>query len=483
MGEKKEEKKEKKEKTHKNREFAVITYSFLGIFVCVMLYFSYFEFVKSEDFINNPYNTRQSLFERSVARGTIYSADGKVLADTVADRSGSETRRYPYGEVFAHVVGYSTNGRMGIEAQENFHLLRSNTFFLEKAVDKLKGEKSPGDDVITTLDSNLQITAYDALGTYDGAIIVMEPSTGKILAMVSKPDFDPNNISEDWEQLTADDNDSTVLLNRATQGLYPPGSTFKILTTLQYIHENPDFRDFQYDCTGIFTMDGQSIRCYNSKKHGTIDLKTAMAKSCNAAYASIGVSLNLSDFADFCNTILFNSPLPTKFESSMSSFVLEEGDDIGTVMGTAIGQGKTLVTPMHMALLTCAIANDGILMSPYVVDSVVNENGQTIRQYDPAEYGALFSAEDAAILQEYMGYVVEEGTANALFGQSYQAIGKTGSAEFSSSSNSSHSWFIGYAGREDKSDIAVAVVVENSGLGSQYAVPIAKRIFDAYYNE
>ena len=215
----------KKKKNTKNREFAVITYSFLALFICLMGYFSYFQFFKSEEFINNPYNTRQETFAQKIVRGQILTNDGQVLAETVTDNEGNETRRYPYGSIFSHIVGYSTKGKSGIESLANFNLLRSNTAFLDKVGDEMQGEKSPGDNVVTTLDYGLQATAYDALGYYKGAIVVLEPSTGKILAMVSKPDFDPNTIAADWDNLTADDNTDAALLNRATQGLYPPGST------------------------------------------------------------------------------------------------------------------------------------------------------------------------------------------------------------------------------------------------------------------
>lgn len=459
----------------------MVAYSFLAIFVCVMGYFAYFQFVKSEDFINNPYNGRQDLFARTVTRGEIRSADGEVLADTVTDEEGSETRRYPYGNIFAHVVGYASNGKAGIESQANFNLLRSNIGFLEKAVNELKGEKNPGDHVVTTLDYRLQVTAYDALGRYDGAVIVMEPSTGKILAMVSKPDFNPNNLNADWEQLISEENDSSVLLNRATQGLYPPGSTFKIFSTLEYIHEHPDYDGYLYDCDGSFTSDSHTIHCYNRKKHGTQTLAEAFANSCNAAYASLGLDLDRENFSALCESMLFDTALPTRFESSKSSFSLTESDSNSLAMETAIGQGKTLVTPLHMALVSCAIANDGLLMTPYVLDHTENDKGDVVHQYEATEYGMLLTEEDAKILQEYMRDVVEYGTAQKLGGTDYTAAGKTGSAEFSTSTKSSHSWFVGYAHREDKPDIAVSIIVEDSGSGSEYAVPIAKKIFDTYY--
>jgi peptidoglycan glycosyltransferase len=180
---------------------------------------------------------------------------------------------------------------------------------------------------------------------------------------------------------------------------------------------------------------------------------------------------------------LFNSELPTKLAYSESSFVLDESDSTSDILQTSIGQGKTLVKPFHMALIASAIANDGVLMNPYLISSVNNADGGTVTSYEPSTYGRLMSEENAATLQEYMRAVALEGTADELADCDYEAYGKTGSAEFSSDNGSSHSWFVGYAHREDKEDIAIAVIIENSGLGSEFAVPVAKKIFDAYYDD
>ncbi len=467
----------------KNREFAVVAYSFLAAFLCLMGYFVYFQYGQSEAFINNPYNKRQELFTRKVVRGEIYSADGVTLAETIVDEDGNETRVYPYGRIFAHVVGYSTRGRSGIEELANFSLLRSNIFYGEKAINEIQGEKSPGDSVTTTLDYDLQLRAFDALGTYDGAVVVMEPETGRILAMVSKPDFDPNYITEDWDEMVSEDSDSSALLNRATQGLYPPGSTFKIFTTLAYIRQNADYADYMYQCNGEVTFEHKTIHCYKNKSHGNENLEEAFANSCNSAYASLGMTLELEQFQKLCDGLLFNTALPTSFEASQSSFALSPEDSASTIMETSIGQGKTLVTPFHMALITSAIANNGVLMQPYVIEHTTDAEGNMVEQYTKEAYGTLLSETDCAVLQEYMRAVVEEGTATKLLNDSYEVYGKTGSAEFSSSSNASHSWFVGYAHQEGKADIAVAIIVENSGVGSEYAVPIAREIFDEYYIE
>ncbi len=475
----------KKSSSVNNREFAVIAYCFIGLFLCTMGYFVYFQTVKSEDFINNPYNARQENFEKSVLRGKILAAGKEVLAETKTDEEGNEKRSYPYANMFSHIVGYATkeHGRSGIESWANFNLLRSNAFFLEKTMDKVSDEKSIGDNVITTLNLSLQNAAYQALGDYQGAIAVLEPATGKILAMVSKPDFDPNSISENWDRIVADENSESALLNRAAQGLYPPGSTFKIVTALEFIRQNPGaYQEYQYSCNGSIQQGSSKLRCYSGEVHGSVDLRRSFVKSCNTSFANIGLSLDKDRFAKTCDELLFNQSLPVeKLDTSKSSFVLKGTSSTSEVMETSIGQGKTLMTPLHMLMIASAAANQGVLMKPYVIASVENHDGGTVKTYDASEYGALMTAEEAEVLQDYMKDTADVGTASKLSGMSYQAYGKTGSAEYGTNKGDSHAWFVGYAHREDKEDIAIAVIVEKAGNGSAYAVPAAKTVFDAYF--
>lgn len=463
----------------RNREFAVVTYLFLTIFLGMIAYFAYFQVEKSEAFINSSYNARQDAFADHIRRGDILSAQGDVLATTKTAADGTESRSYPYGRMFAHVVGFSTNGKSGIEAADNFQLLRSHAFFLEKIWNDIQGKKNIGDTITTTLDMNVQKAAYDAMGNYRGAFLAMQPSTGKILAMVSKPDFDPNTIAAEWDSITADSTNS-VLLNRATQGLYPPGSTFKIFTLLEYMKENKDYKGYSYQCTGNLTEEGNVIHCFGNSVHGQEDLKTAFAHSCNTSFSSIGLSLNLNKFAKTNEGLLFNSDLPCEFPYRQSSFTLKAGDSSWEIMQTAIGQGKTLVTPYHLALVMSAIRNEGVLMTPYVVDRVTNYNGTQVTSTEPQEYGELLTKRKAAVLRQYLEEVVTQGTGSALNGQSYLAAGKTGSAEFTSAKDS-HAWFVGYASKEGQEDLVVSVVLEGAGTGGTKAVPVAKAAFDAYF--
>lgn len=447
----------------------------------MMGYLCYFVATNEQEIFNNSYNSRQEILLSQNYRGSIYSRDGEVLACTELDAEGNETRKYPYGEMFSHVVGFSTHGRTGIEAQANYYLINSNAPISDKVVNDMAGQKNPGDDVFTTLDVTLQEIAYKSLGVYEGAIIISEPSTGKILAMVSKPDFDPNQVDAMWDELTAD-TESGQLLNRATQGLYPPGSTFKIITALEYIRENPtSYMNYHYQCNGRFTLDEQTIACYHGTNHGSEDFITSFARSCNSSFANIGTSLDKTSFRKTLDGLLFDQELPVKFNYSKGSVHMEEGMTTAEMMQTSIGQGKTQITPLQLNMITCAIANDGVLMQPYAVDYVENSVGNNVKRYSPSSYGRLLTEEESEILTGMMTRVVEKGTATVLSGLDYTAAGKTGSAEYNSKGDS-HAWFTGFAPAEDP-QVCVTIIIEGAGSGGDYAVPIAKRLFDAYFAE
>lgn len=237
-----------------------------GPVLALAVYMGYFLQMKSEDVINNPYNARLDSFSDRIVRGSILASDGTVLAETTTDDAGNETRVYNYGGVFDHAVGYSSKGKTGIEAMANFYLLSSHVNLVEQAGNELAGAKNLGDSVVTTLDMELQQAAYAALGDRRGAVIAMEPDTGKILAMVSKPGYDPNTLLQDWASLTDSSNNQGQLVNRATAGLYPPGSTFKIVTALEYMREHPDdYKDFHFDCNGVYHNGDYSIKCSTVK--------------------------------------------------------------------------------------------------------------------------------------------------------------------------------------------------------------------------
>ena len=457
-----------------------ITYLMVALFLGLAVYMGYFLQVRSEDVINNSYNARLDSFSDRIVRGKIMAGDGTVLAETQVDADGNETRVYYYGSVFDHAVGYSAKGKTGIEALANFYLLTSHVNLLEQVGNELSGRKNPGDNVYTTLDAELQQAAYAALGDRKGVVIAMEPDTGKVLAMVSKPGYDPNTLLQDWDWLTDEGNGEGQLLNRATQGLYPPGSTFKIVTALEYMREHPvGYRDYQFDCSGVYVNGDYRIKCYHGTAHGHQDFTQAFANSCNGAFSSLGLGLNLGAFRDTAKSLLFNSPLPiTGLPYKQSSFEMGPGADTWEILQTSIGQGTTQVTPMHNAMITAAIANGGTLMKPYFLNSVETAGGEEIKKFMPASYGSLMTAGEAEGLAELMHAVVTEGTGSAVRTDAYTVAAKTGSAEFETGKET-HAWFTGFAPVENPK-LVVTVLVAEGGSGGKAAAPIARQLFDIY---
>lgn len=461
----------------------VVTMVFFGaLFLSMAVYLVHFVATSEQDMINNSYNSRQEILLSRNYRGSIYSRDGEVLAQTVLDAEQNETRVYPFSNLFSHIVGYSTQGRMGVEALANYYLINTNTSINNKVANDMAGVKNPGDNVYTTLDVQIQQTANEQLSVYNGAIIVTEVSTGKVLAMVSHPDFDPNEISEIWDELLEDDS-SSVLLNRATQGLYPPGSTFKIVTALEYVRENPgSWQGYRYQCNGSYRQGDNRISCYHGTNHGAVNFESSFAQSCNSSFANIGMKLDREQFQTTLDALLFDKELPLTLLYAKSSADISQDITEDIMMQTSIGQGKTQITPIHLNMITCAIANGGKLMKPYVVDRVENDAGFVVKKNKPSSYGYLMTEDESQILRDLMSSVVKSGTATGLKGMDYTAAGKTGSAEYNNVKGDSHAWFTGFAPVENP-EVCVTIIVEGAGSGGDYAVPIARRLFDAYFRE
>lgn len=474
-------KKRKKLKRPVNREYTIVSYFFVLIFLSLAGYMVYFNAVEREDVISSPYNTRQNQFQERILRGSLISADGQVLARTDTDGAGNETRVYPFANMYAHVVGYDAKGKSGLESLANFSLMTSHNNYVDQVKNEIMENKNPGDNVVLTLNHTLQQVAYNALGSYQGAVVVMNPQTGAVLASVSKPDFNPNTVDSDWEILVNDSANSS-LLNRATQGAYPPGSIFKVVDALAYLREHGTIDGFQYTCNGKITVDGHTIPCFGGEVHGTEDFTTAFAESCNTAFTQMGLDLGKTALTSAAESLLFNAKLPVALDYNKSKFDLGENPGNPLLMQTSIGQGNTLVSPMHMALITSAIANKGKLMEPYYIDHVETASGRTVETTKPKVYKELMTESEAQVLKNLMAEVVTRGTGTQLSGETYSAAGKTGSAEYYGSDGSikTHSWFIGFSNVENP-DLAVAVIAEGAGTGSKVAVPVAHEIFNAYY--
>lgn len=469
------------DKKRANRPVLVSAGLVAVLFLCMIAWLLYFVIVKAPDVIGNSYNPRDRLLAERVVRGEIRTADGTVLAKTQTDEAGNETRVYPGGALYSNVTGYTARGKTGVEALANFYLLTSHVNAVEQLENELAGKKNPGDNLILTLSAALQQTAADALGGRKGAVIAMEPATGRILCMVSVPGFDPNTIAADWDSLNAPDNTEGQLLNRAAQGLYPPGSTFKLLTLLEFIHEHPsDYLTYQYTCDGSYEdAEGNVIRCYGGEKHGVQNIEQAFINSCNGAFADIARSLDLAKTSALAGQLLYNAPLPYDLPYQKSRFSLSGSDSMFLREQTAIGQGMTMTSPLHNLLLAAAVANGGSIQKPMLLQSLESAGGETVRRFSEEQAERLMSEEDAALLKRLMRGVVTDGTASALRTDAYDACAKTGSAEYDDGKKT-HAWCIAFAPMEQPK-IAVCVLVEEGKSGGSTAAPVVRGIMDAYF--
>ncbi len=468
-------------KKKSNREIWFTGIFFSVLFLVMMGFYVRFVVVDGQDMINSSYNSRQKMLTAKNSRGIIYSADMEKLAETVTDEEGKEYRNYPYENLFAHVVGFSTKGKTGIEAQANSYLINSNIPLSDKINNEIDGVKNPGDNVYTSLRTDLQKIASKSLGVSKGAVIVSNVKTGEILAMVSKPDFNPCTIVEDWDKYVEDES-STVLLNRATQGIYPPGSTFKIITSLAYLREhNGNYEDYSYNCKGSFKYGDSKITCYHGNVHNEVDMIKSFAKSCNCSYANIGINVDREIYRQTIESLGFNQSLPVDFNYNKSKLKVDESVSGEDMIQISFGQGSVQMTPLHLHLITNAIANGGTPMKPQLINKVETATGELVKEFKSQPYQAFMTEQEAEILKMLMAEVVQQGTAKKLKGLEYTAAGKTGSAEYNMVKEDSHAWFTGFAPVEDP-EISVTIIVERIGSGGDYAVPIAKRLFDAYFS-
>lgn len=456
-----------------NKSIMRATYIFAGLFLVMMVYFSYYLGAKSEAQMNNSYNKLTGKLSETTVRGKIYSSDGKVLAETVTDENGSEVRSYPYDDLFCHVVGTTAYGQSGLEAVYDYQLLTSDTSWVSRVFTDLKGEKYEGNNIITTLDTELQKASYEALSDYKGAVVIMEADTGKVISMVSNPSYNPNTLREQWETISTDSD--SPLVNRATMGLYTPGSIFKLFTLEEYLEEGGQSEDYIFNCTGAVQVAGKNISCANGHSHGAVDLQGSFSNSCNGSFINIGNLLKSGSLKKLCDRMLFNSSLPITLPYNKSSFTLKEEDDDFLKAQTYFGQGETLCTPIHMALICSAIANDGVIMEPMLVEKIENPYGKTVESFKPKEYKTIFSKVQAENLKPYLRSVVEEGTATRLNDfKNLTVYGKTGTAQ-TDNGNKSNSWFIGFFEKNGK-PYSVAVVCEDIPSNVSPAITVTKDI-------
>ncbi|TCU71605.1 peptidoglycan glycosyltransferase [Tissierella praeacuta] len=454
-----------------NKRIVVVLTGLCLMFISLIVYISYFQIFEAEAIKNNSYNKRLWINEESILRGSIYDRNGKTLAysEKIDD---TYKRYYIYGRLYSHIIGYSYReyGKSGLELQYNNTLLNINE---NAAINEIKNIVAPtteGNSIKLTIDHELQAKARTLLKGKKGSIVAMNPSTGEIYAMVSLPDFDVANLKADWKAIT--ESPDSPLINRATQGLYPPGSTFKLITTIAVL--NTANLEEYYNCTGSTNINGYVFKDYQGKAHGNIDLRQALIKSCNTYFTTKSIEIGKDRIGNTAERFMINNNIPFDLPIKSSQFPFKENLDKTDIAAAAIGQGKVLVTPLNMALIVSGIANEGQIVKPILVKEIISKNNKILKKNTTEVLSQGTDSITANKLKDMMVDVVKSGTGKNARIKNIKVAGKTGTAE--NSSGKSHAWFVGFA-PADEPKIAIAVILEGEGsTGGKSAAPIARDI-------
>ena len=424
----------------------------------------------------HPLNTRSALMEQDIRRGRILDREGRVIAESSADH----VRSYPYGRILAPVTGYQTEryGSVGVEQAAGQALSGVTADAAHAGPLRTLLRADAGYDVRLTVDAELSEAAWNALGTRRGAVIVMDAATGAVRAMVSSPSFDPAAVEKHWDELTA--REDSPLLNRAAQGLYPPGSTFKTLIADAALEAGVTNPDEVFTCTGELAI-GSDYVLHEShgEVHGKLHLADALRESCNVTFATLALRLGASGLSSAFERFGIGAELADPELPMAAAHVPEMkrlGD--GEIAQTGIGQGALLVTPLQMALVADAFANGGKMMQPYLIAQVLTAQGTPLYEASPTVWRTATTAQRAAVIDGYMADVVAAGTGTAADVAGVRVTGKTGTAE--NASGTDHAWFIGSAERGGHK-IVMAVIVEEGGFGGRTAAGIAHQIIQTYF--
>ncbi len=473
-----------------NRSIKSLYLALAGGFVLLFVMLGYWQVVAAgglNERADNPYQFEK---QRLVDRGRIISADKVVLAESVAytqKRKKYFKRYYPQGDLAAQVVGYATpqQGSTGLESQYNQYL--AGSYGAGAILDKLREPQKQGADIRLTLDTRVQKTAEAMLEGHRGAIVALNPQTGQVIALASSPTFDLNQVASDFAGILK--TEGAPLVNRATQGRYPPGSTFKVVTATEALNSGKWTPNSTFDDTGKFVVFGQTIRNDGGVKFGVNTLTDALTFSINTTFANIGTQLGAKALGDQMTKFGFAQPtsidLPSnevavsgRYRKGKLLSNTQRDEDVARI---AIGQENLQVTPLQMAMVAGAIANGGRMMKPYLVKRVITPDGVVVRQQRPEELGSVSSAYVSSEVGRMMQNVVREGTAAQAGLSGLSVAGKTGTAE-TGTKGLNDAWFIGYA-PADNPKVAVAVVIEeSSGTGGQVAAPIAGQVIRTALN-
>ena len=463
------------------------------LFVGVSLALPYWQFARAPELLARDDNARPIEEERRVQRGRILSADGQELAVSRRDASGVTSRSYAYNPLAA-TVGYwsPTRGAGGVELARDLDLRgQGRLASLDALTRRLLHYPVVGDDIVLTIDLRLQKIADQALGTRNGAVVLLNAHTGAVLAMASHPYIDPNRLDADWARISADA--ARPLINRVTQGLYTPGSTFKTVTLAAALEAG------RVSPTSVFSYtlrppDGQHTLWWHTGPNGItcanhpdnkmpLNLAGVYSWSCNVAFAEIGLDLGPEVYTDYARRFGLESVPPLELPVAASRLYHTPNYLIGperfyALASTSFGQGELAVTPLQMALIAAAVANEGSMPRPYLVAQVRDLQGNVAEEASPGAWRRAMSPQAASLERTMMSASTEWGWASTARIPGVTMGGKTGTAETGDTSKPPHSWFIGWA-QGAKATYAIAVIEEFTGYGSSEAAVAAKKVLEA----
>jgi penicillin-binding protein A len=475
-----------------NRQIVQLFGLFTLLFAILLVFTSRWTVFEASSLEDNQYNRRPLIEEQKIPRGLILASDGTVLARSRGHGRGENrtyTRTYPTRGLFGHPVGFSflKNGQRGLEASRNDDLVGQEDEF-ESILAGLESRDREGNDVVTNLDVRGTQAAVAGLAGRKGAVVAIEPKTGKVRVMVSEPEYDPNLIPSQIGQLNRD-RTNQPLLNRTTQELYPPGSTFKTVTATAALDTGAITPETVIDGSSPKEISGVPLENAGGESFGPISITDALTNSVNTVWAQVGEKIGRDTLVEYMKRFGFYEDPQLDYPGAqmIASGIIngdgdyvEDGFDAGRV---AIGQGglegEIRAGPLQMAQVAATIGNKGRLMKPRLTDRIVRKDGRVKEKIEPDLQAVVMKPETADQLANMMSRVVEEGTGTAAALAGIRVAGKTGTAEVGANREFTQPWFICFAPVEDPR-MAVAVTVERtSGQGGTVAAPIAKSVLEA----
>lgn len=443
-----------------------------GILV-LAIYLNYTVMLNGNRWTNSASNTRLVTARKNVIAGDILDRNGVTLA--TSDEDGA--RVYNSSSSIRRAVSQTVGDTLGMSGTgvETFHastLLGLSNNILDRVTQALSGAERRGSDIYLTIDAELSEYIMERFPeNKSGAVVLMNYKTGELYAMVSLPTYDPKRVAK-----RSDEDADAPYLNRATQGMYPPGSTFKIVTLAAALESLTDVQQREFYCAGEMVVGDGTVTDNEGNGHGDLTLKSAFTRSCNLTFGSLALELKAARLKSKAEAMGFNTNfLFRDLVVYESSFPNPESDY--ELAWAGVGQGKVLATPLHMAMIAGAIANEGQMVEPQLISSIVGDSGIPQVRTSRGVFRRIVSQNVARIIDSYMKATVESGTGSKAQVDGYTIAGKTGTAEVSSSKSvKPHAWFVGYCADEEH-PLAIAVVVENGGHGGDVAAPLAAKIF------